>query len=178
MNITKQFICRKLMQYDVDVLSLIAFTLIVMLFTIKVLVCLWQSLLLPASIGIAGIVLAIMLLWPSTLGRKYDKTCTSLDCDEGEQPLLRVWARLLCDHSALPGYLAITNRRIVFVGKDSKKESVLLDSIICVEGKCRFLGIERWVKIVTKDRIMLVAVNYPVCLQMFIRSIIPGLSSE
>lgn len=116
-----------------------------------------------------------MLLWPLILGRKYDKTCSSPDYGDGEYILLRVWARLTCDHSTLPGYLAITNLRIE---KDSKKESVLIDSIISVEGRCRFLGIERWVNIVTKGRIMLVAVNYPVCLRLFITSIIPGLSSE
>jgi hypothetical protein len=178
MSMTKQFVCRKLLQYDVDLLSFITSTLIMIPFTIEVLLSLWQPFLLSACIGIAVIVLEIILWWLPMLGRNYDKTCASLDYDDGEQLLLRVWARLICDHLTLPGYLAITNRRIVFVGKDSKKESVLLGSIISVEGRCRFLGIERWVKIVTKDRNMLVAVNYPGCLRWFITSIIPGLSSE
>lgn len=178
MNATKRLICLKLLEWDVDLLSLIASMLIVMLFTMEVLVSLWQGALISASIGIPLIVLVIVLLWPSILGRNLDKISSSLDYDDGEQTLLRVRSRLICDYSTVPGCLVVTNRRVVFVGKDSKKESVILSSIISVEGRCRFLGIERWVRIVTSDRIMLVAVNYPGCLRWFIASIIPGFTSE
>lgn len=161
-----------------DFLSLIPFIIIIVPFTIEILVSIWQWALLSASIGAAVIVLVIKCLWTPTLSLNYNKTLSSLDCNDGEQPLLRVRSRLIRDHSNLPGFLVVTNRRIVFVGKDTKKESVELSSIISVEGRCRFLGIKRWIIIATNDRVMLFAVNYPECLRLFIASIISGPSSE
>lgn len=174
----KQFICHKVLKYDVDILSLITSAIIIILFAIEVLASTWRVTLLSAGIAIAAIVLAIKLLCMPPLSRNYARILSSLDYDDGEQSLLIVRSRLICDHLARPGYLVVTNRRIVFIGKDSKKESIVLSSIISVEGRCRYLGIERWVKIATNDRIMVVSVNYPKCLSLFIESIISGISYE
>jgi hypothetical protein len=110
-------------------------------------------------------------LWPWNLGHCYRKTL-SISLDENEYILLQVKAHSLINQSSIRGCLIVTNRRIIFHNGITIQESMPLIDILFMESRSRILGIERWIRIVSKDKAIILGVNYPRCLKIYIESII------
>ena len=171
-------LCRFLLHYDVDVPSVIVTLFISACFLFEAIGAFWDGCLVISGLAMAATIVVVIMLWPCRSEMRRG-SASAIRYHDGEQPVLQVRSDLVNSgqgQTPLAGCLIITNKRVVFVGKGSQIKEIDLDEILGIEARSHLLGIERWIRIsATNDRVMLLAVNYPRCLRLFIWSLIANL---
>lgn len=169
--------CRMILYYDLDMPSIVIFTIISSVFLIEAFKAILSRSVLASILGIAAATFTIIIFWPSRRKGRIE-----IDYQDNERLMLQLWAGLVfknSDSKHKPCYLVITNQRLIFYEDGHVRENIFLKDIRYIQSRSRLFGIERWIRIITAHgRDILITVRNPKCLHQYIDSIIADLHRE